>query len=153
MLIEYTDQAIIAIRLYDNNTYGTTYGKGKYRRAIYNGTVEIKAAQATYLVDLYNYEDWANTAKTDLQMELLASVESDSDTLYSWIKHYDRNTQVKSLVRGLCAVNLDTSRLALLIDDHAHDVADGWELDVRPCKIGKSGAPQLLATNSDLGTW
>lgn len=98
MLIQETEQVIIAVRLYDNKTYGTTYGKGKYRRAIYNGTIEAKAAQATYLVDFYNFEDWANSAKTDAQMELLANVEPDSDTLYSWIKHYDRSSQEKVLV-------------------------------------------------------
>ena len=153
MIIFQTEPVIIAVRLYDNKTYGTTYGKGKYRRAIYNGTIEAKAAQATYLVDLYNFEDWANTAKTEAQMEILADAEPYEDTLYSWIKHYDRNTQTKSFVYGLCAVNLDSSKMALLINDHQHGVADGWQLDVKPCKTGKSGAPQLLATNTDLATW
>lgn len=153
MLIQETEQVIIAVRLYDNKTYGTTYGKGKYRRAIYNGTIEVKAVQATYLVDFYNFEDWANSAKTDAQMELLANVEPDGDTMYSWIKHYDRRSQEKVLVYGLCAVNLDSSKMVLLITDQLRGVVDGWELDVKPCKTGKTGAPQLLATNTDLGTW
>lgn len=36
-------QSEIAVRLYDNNAYGTTYGKGLYRKAIYNGTIDAKA--------------------------------------------------------------------------------------------------------------
>jgi hypothetical protein len=38
MLNNQTTQAPVAIRLYENKAYGTTYGKGLYRKAIYNGT-------------------------------------------------------------------------------------------------------------------
>ena len=59
------NQIEIAVRLYDNNTYGSTYGRGLYRKAIYNGTIDAKHSSAKYLVDFYTYEDWANQAKTD----------------------------------------------------------------------------------------
>ncbi len=63
----------IAVRLFDNEKFGTTHGKGLYRKAIYNGTIET-SGQNKYLVDLYSYEEWANMAKTDEQMEILANV-------------------------------------------------------------------------------
>ncbi len=37
-------QVEIAVRLFDNNTYGTTYGKGLYRRAVFNGTIDAMSA-------------------------------------------------------------------------------------------------------------
>lgn len=46
MLDQTTKQTEIAVRLYDNNTYGTTYGKGMYRKAIYNGTIDAKHLNA-----------------------------------------------------------------------------------------------------------
>lgn len=153
MLTQENAQIEIAVRLYDNKTYGTTYGKGLFRRAVYNGTIEAKDGLATYLVDLYNYEDWANLAKTDEQMAFVKDVEADSDTLYSWIKHYDRYTRDKTLVSGMCAVNLNTYRMGIIITDDVHGVVDGWELTAKPCRTGKTGGPQLLATNADLSNW
>ena len=40
------NQIEIAVRLYDNNTYGSTYGRGLYRKAIYNGTIDAKHSSA-----------------------------------------------------------------------------------------------------------
>jgi len=71
MLNQTTQKIEIAARLYDNNTYGTTYGKGMYRKAIYNGTIDAKHLNIKYIVDLYSYDDWANMAKTNEQMEIL----------------------------------------------------------------------------------
>jgi len=45
----------VAVRLFENQAYGTTYGKGLYRRAIYNGTVEMKTPKVKYLIDLFAY--------------------------------------------------------------------------------------------------
>jgi hypothetical protein len=153
MLNQKPTQIEIAVRLYDNKTYGTTYGKGKYRRAVYNGTIEAKSQQATYLVDFYNYDDWANMATSDVQMAYLADVEPDTNTLYSWIKHYDRDTRSKTAIEGICAVNMDSLVMGVIISDNTHGVVDGWELQVNSCKTGKTGAPQLLATNADLSNW
>ena len=41
----------ITARLWENKMYGTTYAKGQYRKAIYNGTLEIIDPYAKYLVD------------------------------------------------------------------------------------------------------
>ena len=155
MLNQTTQKIEIAARLYDNNTYGTTYGKGMYRKAIYNGTIDAKHLNIKYIVDLYSYDDWANMAKTDEQMEILHSIDADTDTLYSWIKHYDPATRNKTLVTGMCQINLDTMKMVVLILDNTHGVADTWNITARQCKQTSSTvkSPQLLATNSDLTEW
>ncbi len=63
-----TNQVEIAVRLYDNPVYGTTHGKGLYRRAIFNGSIDVKDPHVKYVIDLYSYDDWANQATTDGQM-------------------------------------------------------------------------------------
>ena len=151
MLNQKHTQTQIAVRLYDNKTYGTTYGKGLFRRAVYNGTIE--AQQATYLVDFHNYEDWANTAKTDEQMAYVSETEPDRETLFSWVTHYDRLTKKKTLIPGVCAIHMSSLRMGVIISDATHGVIDGWELQAKPCRDGKKGAPQLLATNADLSSW
>ena len=145
----------IAVRLYDNNTYGTTYGKGLYRKAIYNGTIDVKDEGAKYLIDLFTYDEWVNMAKTDEQMEILANIEAKSDSLYSWVKHYDPITKDKVVVPGMCQLDTESLELTILICDESHGLADTWELKAKPCKQGSTGikSPQLLATNSELATW
>lgn len=155
MLDQEIKQIEIAVRLYENNTYGTTYGKGVYRKAIYNGTIDAKHQNAKYLVDFYSYDDWANMARTDVQMEILRCITANSDTLYSWIKHYEPATRDKTLVPGMCRINLDTMKMMVSICDEARNVADEWSITAKPCKQSASGlkSPQLLATNSDLEGW
>ena len=153
MLNNQTTQAPVAIRLYENKAYGTTYGKGLYRKAIYNGTVEAIEPTETYLVDFYNYDDWSNMAKTDGDMEIIANVTPSSDALYSWIKHYDRDTRDKLAVPGFCELDTTSLGINLLICDEVHGLVETWRLNARPCKQMRSGikSPQLLATNTDLG--
>ena len=155
MLNTTTNQPEIAVRLYDNNTYGSTYGRGLYRKAIYNGTVDAKHSNTKYLVDFYSYEDWANQAKTDEQMRLLAETPPVADTLFSWVKHYDRKTQAKSLVTGMCFINMSTMDVTIGIADFERDVNDVWKLTARECRQTQTGkrVPQLLATNGDLQAW
>ena len=122
MLNHEIKQPEIAVRLYDNNTYGTTYGRGLYRKAIYNGTIDAKQSNAKYLVDFYNYEDWANQEKTDGQMEILANVTPMPDTLFSWVAHYDGATKSKTPVTGVCLLNASTMDVRVVIMDAQHDV-------------------------------
>ena len=143
----------IAVRLFDNDKFGTTHGKGLYRKAIYNGTIET-SGQNKYLVDLYSYEEWANMAKTDEQMEILANVEAQSDALYSWVKHYDPHTKDKTPVPGMCQLDPESLKMTVLICDSAHGVEDTWRLSAKPCKAHTGmKSPQLLATNADLSSW
>ena len=50
----------IAVRLYDNPFYGTTHGKGLYRKALFNGTADISTPSAKYLLDFESVEGWAH---------------------------------------------------------------------------------------------
>ena len=145
----------IAVRLYENNAYGTTFGKGMYRRALFNGTIDAKSPTAKYLVDCFNYADWSNQATTDEQMAVLAAVEADDKKLYSWIKHYDTVTRAKRLVGGCMQFDLDSLDMNIMICDETAGVADHWRIDGKPCKTATKSqkSPQILGTNGDLTNW
>ena len=156
MLNHEIKQPEIAVRLYDNNTYGTTYGRGLYRKAIYNGTIDAKHSNAKYLVDFYNYEDWANQAKTDVDMKFIANATPDADMLFSWVKHYDSDTRVKTPVTGMCRMNMNTMAITVGIMDEQRGMEDVWNMTAHPCKKATREtvrSPQLLATNADLTGW
>jgi hypothetical protein len=72
----------IAVRLYESKVYGTTYGRGLYRHAFYNGTVDLEPPRVKYLVDLYTVEDWANQARSDEQMLIIRGVGVEPGYLY-----------------------------------------------------------------------
>ena len=147
------NQIEIAVRLYENKSYGTTFGKGMYRRALFNGTIDARTPAAKYLVDCFNYADWSNQATTDEQMAVLAAVPEDSKKIYSWIKHYQGGQ--KRLVHGVCSIDMATLEMDVLICDELSDIQQHWHLTARPCKTGRAGqrVPQLLATNADLAAW
>ena len=65
----------IAVRLYNNPKFGTTYGKGQYHNAIMNGTVDLHKQSIKYLIDLVPHANWEASIKTDNDMELLAYAE------------------------------------------------------------------------------
>lgn len=155
MLDKTTIQKEIAIRLYDNKKYGTTYGKGKYRTAIYNGTADMKDPHRKYLLDLYSYEDWISFAMLDEQMEIIKNTEHIKDALYSWVFLYDTSSKLKIFISGVAIYDFNDGIIYLVMDDTQIDVCDKWTLDVKPCRILSVGtkSPQLLATNSDLSAW
>ena len=41
----------IAIRLFENKVYGSTYGQGLRRSAVFNATAEVTEPYAKYLLD------------------------------------------------------------------------------------------------------
>ncbi len=145
----------IAIRLYENKAYGTTQGKGIYRRALYNGTIDTKQPSVKYIVDLYTYDDWESHAKTDTQMVMLESVDDVKDRLYSWVQRYDPLTKQKTLVYGVCTLDLKTQAMIALISDPAYGVEERWDVEAKPCRQSSTGqkSPQLLATNGELTNW
>jgi hypothetical protein len=155
MLSTKTNQIEIAVRLYDNQAYGTTHGKGMYRSAIYNGTIDAKAPAVKYLVDLCNYDYWTNQARTDEQMVILDAIADVKDKLYSWIQRYDPVTRQKTLVQGVCTLDLKNLNMDVLICDEDVHVVDRWQITAKPCKQSSAGlkSPQLLATNADLAVW
>lgn len=145
----------IAVRLYDNKFYGTTYGKGLYRKALYNGSIDIQEPNVKYVIDLFSFDDWRNQAKTDEQLDLLRECEQLDDALYSWIYRYDRDTKQKTLVRGCCVMDLNTNNILVLINDEYMSIDSDWKMTAKPCTQSSSGAksPTLLATNADLSEW
>ena len=154
-MLTQNDTTALAVRLFENKTYGTTYGKGLYRRALYNGTIDIKTPVVKYIIDLFPYQEWAHQARSDAQMVTLESITEDSNVLFSWIQRYDPLTKKKTLVNGVCIFGLADKTLQVVIEDEAMAVADGWALDVRSCRVarGSNRSPQLLATNTDLEQW
>jgi hypothetical protein len=148
-------QIEIAVRLYENQAYGSTYGKGLYRKAVFNGTIDAKSPRVKYVVDFYDYEDWCNLAKTDEQMVILDAVPQDKKMLFSWIYRYDLVCKTKTLVHGVVRMDLTTMDLDVLICDESAGVADRWHITAKPCKASTSGvnSPQLLATNTELASW
>ena len=144
-------QIEIAVRLYENNAYGTTFGKGMYRRALFNGTIDSRSPSVKYLVDCFRYADWSNQATTDEQMAVLAAVEADDQKLYSWITHYDTETRAKRLVPGCMQFDIDSLQMSIMICDQNTGVADHWRIDGKPCKaaLKSKKSPQILGTNTD----
>ena len=146
----------IAVRLYDNPKYGSTYGKAQYRHAIFNASADIKSPSVKYLLDFYEYDKWEHSAHTDQQLSVLNSVAefADRNTLASWIVRYDPLTKEKTPVMGYAAYDLKESTLTMAVIDAEKGIEDTWQLEAKPCKsvVGKKVA-SLLATNSELANW
>jgi hypothetical protein len=155
MLDKSSTQQEIAVRLYDNKFYGTTYGKGLYRKAIYNGSIDMKNPSRKYVIDLFQYNDWSIQASTDEQVKITETVSKVPDTIYSWIFLYDPTTKIKTPVYGCCVLDLNSNKMEILINSNGNENSVFWELEARPCKPTNDGrkVPQLLATNTDLATW
>jgi hypothetical protein len=146
----------IAIRLYDNPKYGTTYGKAQYRQAIFNGSADIKNPSVKYLLDFYEYGKWEHSANTDEQMMVLSEVAdlANKDTLASWIVRYNPATKEKNDVIGFAIYDLKTNEITMAVIDAQSGIEDTWKLIAKPCRavVGKKVA-SLLATNSELANW
>ena len=150
-----TNQTELALRLYSNSTYGSTYGKGLFRRALFNGSIDIKSPQVKYVIDLFSYDDWCNIAKTHAQIEIITGVAQQADTLYSWINRYNTSTKQKTLVSGFCSFDCESKDINVMIIDPEFDIEGVWKISAKPCQTNRNGlrAPQFLATNADLTEW
>ena len=150
-----TNQTELALRLYENSTYGSTYGKGLFRRALFNGSIDIKSPQVKYVIDLFNYDDWCNIAKTHAQIEIITGVPQQADTLYTWINRYNTSTKQKTLVSGFCSFDCESKDINVMIIDPEFDIEGVWKISAKPCQTNRNGlrAPQFLATNADLTEW
>ena len=150
-----TNQTELALRLYENSTYGSTYGKGLFRRALFNGSIDIKSPLVKYVIDLFNYDDWCNIAKTHAQIEIITGVPQQADTLYSWINRYNTSTKQKTLVSGFCSFDCESKDINVMIIDPECNIEGVWKISAKPCQTNKNGlrAPQFLATNADLTEW
>ena len=152
------NQKDIAVRMFTNDTYGKSYAKGKFKKAIFNATAELRNPSLKYLLDFYRYKDWVNVARTDedmLAVEELADpvFMNNPDIMLSWVQYYDPLTKQKLRVAGVGVLDLARGTLKLLVDDLTHDVSELWNLDVATCKASGPGKPALLAANIDVGDW
>lgn len=144
----------IIVRAFNNEKFNTTFGKGLFRRAVFNVTVELPNPYKKYVVDLFSYAEWDRLASTPDQLEVSkriakSDIPQQEDVLLSWIKHYDPITKSKTHVSGFCVVSLETNELYLCIHDEEHGVYDEWTLPVRHCHKSGGNKPVFIATNID----
>jgi len=145
----------IAVRGFINEKFNTTFGKGLFRRAVYNGSVELHKPNQKYLVDYFSYLEWESQAKSDEQLTIVKSLEStnvaqEEDLLFSWLIHYDPLTKSKERVNGYSVYSPNTRELFIKIDDMSNLTQDEWTLNVHPCRATGANKPVFVATNVDL---
>ncbi|CAN6135205.1 hypothetical protein MCETRH20_01565 [Methylophilaceae bacterium] len=145
----------IAVRGFINEKFNSTFGKSLFRRAFFNGSVELRNPNSKYLVDYYQYAEWAALAKSDEQMQALAQLQNsgfstNEGLLFSWLVRYDPLTKVKTKVDGYSIYAPNTSELYITINDPAHQTVDEWTLDVHLCKNAGAHKPVFIAANIDL---
>lgn len=148
-------QKEIAVRLFQNIKYGTTYAKGVRHQALFNATADIKQPKVKYVLDFYTYEHWEFLAKEN-QLDIVNQVrnEINGDTLVSWIVRYDLATKTKTPVYGFSTLDMKTNELILCVLDSEVEVEDSWKLSAKPCRaVAGKNVAELLATNSELASW
>ena len=144
----------IAVRLWNNEMFGKTYGKGKRKNAFYNGTVEISIPPVKYLIDLEPIPSWFHHAKSPIHLKMLKDLNiqpiNDPNVLMSWIVRYEGG--VKTPVDGLCCYDLSNNTIIVRIKDQASKIEEEWELSVKACLNRTAGkpTPNLIATNHEL---
>lgn len=148
----------IAVRGFINEKFNTTFGKGLFRRAVYNGSVELRNPNTKYLVDFYRYVEWENLAKTDDQLAIVrklakSDISRDDEVLMSWVVHYDPLTKKKTTIDGFAILSPSSSELYIAIKDLDHGTNEEWTLNTQSCKTTGINKPVFIATNVDLGTW
>ena len=144
----------IAVRLWNNQMLGTTYGKGLRRQAYFNGTIQITIPPTKYLIDLEPIPSWYHHAKSPNHLKMLKDLNiqpvNDPNVLMSWIVHYEGG--VKTPVDGLCHFELSDNKIFIRIKDQASRIEEEWQLDVKTCLNRTPGkpTPNLIATNYEL---
>jgi hypothetical protein len=148
-------QKEIAVRLFQNAKYGTTYAKGVRHQALFNATADIKQPKVKYVLDFYTYQHWEFLAKEN-QLEIVNQVRDivNEDNLVSWIVRYDTTTKEKTPVYGFSTLDMRTNELILCALDNEVGIEESWRLTAKPCKAVKGkNVAELLATNSELASW
>ncbi len=145
----------IAVRGFTNEKFNTTFGKGLFRRAVFNGSVELRNPSLKYLVDYYQYPEWEALAKDHQQMDVINKLDGsgmpeNKDLLFSWLVHYDPLTKTKTKVEGYSVYSPDTKELYIEINDPDNQTTENWTLDVHNCKNLGHHKPVFIATNVDL---
>lgn len=148
----------IAVRLFINDKFNTTSGKSIFRKAIFNGTIELKDPKVKFLIDLYQYPKWEALAKDDMQMKIIGELANtdfpaDESLLFSWIVHYDPQTKTKTAAKGYLVYSPESHEIYVNIDSHEFGTVEQWELRAHPCKSVGNGIPAVVASTSDLAYW
>ena len=144
----------IAVRLWNNQMLGTTYGKGLRRQAYFNGTIQIAIPPTKYLIDLEPIPSWFHHAKSPIHLKMLKDLNiqpiNDPNVLMSWIVRYEGG--VKTPVDGLCHFELSDNKIFIRINDLASKIQDEWQLVAKACLNRTPGkpTPNLIATNYEL---
>jgi len=144
----------IAVRLWNNQMLGTTYGKGLRRQAYFNGTIQIAIPPVKYLIDLEPIPSWFHHAKSPIHLKMLKDLNiqpiNDANVLMSWIVRYEGG--VKTPVDGLCHFELSDNKIFIRINDLASKIQDEWQLVAKACLNRTPGkpTPNLIATNYEL---
>ena len=148
-------QKEIAVRLFQNAKYGTTYAKGVRHQALFNATADIKQPKVKYVLDFYTYQHWEFLAKEN-QLDIVNQVRDivNEDNLVSWIVRYDTTTKEKTPVYGFSTLDMRTNELILCALDSEVGIEESWQLTAKPCRAVKGkNVAELLATNSELASW
>lgn len=145
----------IAVRGFINEKFNTTFGKGLFRRAVYNGSVELHNPNQKYLVDYFSYLEWEAQAKSDNQIAVTnqltrSGIAKEKDMLFSWLVHYDPLTKSKERADGYSVYSPNTRELFIKIDDPTNQTQDEWTLNVHNCKATGTNKPVFIAANVDL---
>ena len=141
----------ITARLWENKLYGTTYAKGQFRKALYNGTLEISDPHTKYLVDFEDIEHWFHFAKSAIHVEMANRLSNppvnESGVLMSWLYRYEGGS--KTPVSGYAALDTNYKRITIQIDDIDVGLAEHWELPVRSCiaRMPGKSCPTMIATS------
>ena len=111
----------IAVRGFINEKFNTTYGKGLFRRAVFNGSVEIRDPYAKYLVDYMDFNAWQHKAK-EFQLPHVTTAYEEGldqipDALFSWILSYDPMTKTKTSAGGFSVYLPEHRALFISIND------------------------------------
>ncbi len=151
------NQKEIAVRGFINEKFGSTYGKGLFHRAIYTGSVELRDPYTKYLIDLFEYRRWEKSATSDEQINWVKRLRDadvhNTESVVSWIQHYDPMTKSKRAVDGVCVYLSDAQELHISINDTDRNIVDTWTLDVRSCAKSGLNKPIFIATNVDLNSF
>ncbi len=147
----------IAVRGFINDKLDTTTRRTLFRKALFNGSVELRDPNQKYLVDYFTYPQWELLARSDKQLDVVNELRAqdlykEPEFLFSWILHYDPLTKTKTRVDGYSIYSINTKELYIKINDAINQTTDDWELNVCHCKAVGKNKPVFIASNCELIT-
>jgi hypothetical protein len=147
----------IAVRGFINDKLDTTTRRTLFRKALFNGSVELRDPNQKYLVDYFAYPQWELLARSDKQLDVVNELRAqdlykEPEFLFSWILHYDPLTKTKTRVDGYSIYSINTKELYIKINDAINQTTDDWELNVCHCKAVGKNKPVFIASNCELIT-